>query len=586
MKDLKQSIGYFVKYMKPFKNSVFIMVFLLLIAMIAQVVAPYYMGQAVTSLGRFLAHKAHAMADFRQFMLLMCAAFFFQVFAQLVAWVIMSVFNAEATNSMRISLFKKLQKMTIRYFDTHQDGKLLALFNSDIDNIFNALNGAIFDLVSQTILFVGTIVVMFAINVKLALVTMASTPIVVLIAFSVMKKARKYLDEQQEDISVLNGYINEQLNGERIILANGLQKSSIAGFVKKNDKLRKTMFRGQFYSGLMFPMMQGLSMLNLAIVISVGTLIVVESGMSLAVGMGLIVTFVQYSQTYFIPLINLTSFYLMIQLALTGAKRLSDVEAEKEEDEVSSGINMQGINESVALKDVHFSYEKGKEILHGINLTIPRGKTLALVGPTGSGKTTTMNLFSRFYDVDSGTVEFDGTDVRKFSLDSVRNHIGIVLQDSILFTGTIADNIRFGKPDATMEEVRSAAQKAQIADFIESLPDGYETKISDEQSLFSKGQKQLMSIARTLLSDPEFLVLDEATSNVDTVTEEKIQKAMDIVMEGRTSFVIAHRLKTIVNADEIAVLKDGSVIEQGSHEELLEKGGFYHNLYVNQMVLD
>ena len=261
----------------------------------------------------------------------------------------------------------------------------------------------------------------------------------------------------------------------------------------------------------------------------------------------------------------------MIQLALTGAKRLSDVEAEKEEDEVSSGINMQGINESVALKDVHFSYEKGKEILHGINLTIPRGKTLALVGPTGSGKTTTMNLFSRFYDVDSGTVEFDGTDVRKFSLDSVR---------------TIADNIRFGKSDATMEEVRSAAQKAQIADFIESLPDGYETKISDEQSLFSKGQKQLMSIARTLLSDPEFLVLDEATSNVDTVTEEKIQKAMDIVMEGRTSFVIAHRLKTIVNADEIAVLKDGSVIEQGSHEELLEKGGFYHNLYVNQMVLD
>lgn len=526
MKDLKQSIGYFVKYMKPFKNSVLIMVFLLLIAMIAQVVAPYYMGQAVTSLGRFLAHKAHAMADFRQFMLLMCAAFFFQVFAQLIAWVIMSVFNAEATNSMRISLFKKLQKMTIRYFDTHQDGKLLALFNSDIDNIFNALNGAIFDLFSQTILFVGTIVVMFAINVKLALVTMASTPIVVLIAFSVMKKARKYLDEQQEDISVLNGYINEQLNGERIILANGLQKASIAGFVKKNNKLRKTMFRGQFYSGLMFP------------------------------------------------------------LALTGAKRLSDVEAEKEEDDVSSGISMQGINESVALKDVHFSYEKGKEILHGINLMIPRGKTLALVGPTGSGKTTTMNLFSRFYDVDSGTVEFDGTDVRKFSLVSVRNHIGIVLQDSILFTGTIVDNIRFGKPDATMEEVKSAAQKAQIVDFIESLPDGYETKISDEQSLFSKGQKQLMSIARTLLNDPEFLVLDEATSNVDTVTEEKIQKAMDIVMKGRTSFVIAHRLKTIVNADKIAVLKDGSVIEQGSHEELLEKGGFYHNLYVNQMVLD
>lgn len=586
MNDFRKGVGYFFKYMKRFRNSVFFMVFLLLLAMIGQSVAPYYMGQAVKALGNYLGRRPDAMSDFHQFLILMCVAFLFQVFGQLIAWLIMSVFNAEATNDMRISLFKKLQRMKVRYFDTHQDGKLLALFNSDIDNIFNALNGAIFDLVSQSMLFIGTVIMMLAVDVRLALVTMASTPFVVIIAFAIMKKAHRYIDEQQEDISILNGYINEQLNGERIILANGLQEKSVEGFVERNNRLRRTMFRGQFYSGLMFPLMQGLSMLNLAIVIAAGTLIVVASGTSLASGMGLIVTFVQYSQTYFIPLINLTSFYSMIQLALTGARRLSDVEAEAEEDPVSSGIEMQGISRGVALKDVHFSYDPGREILHGISLEIPRGRTLALVGPTGSGKTTTMNLFNRFYDVDSGSVEFDGIDVRKYSLASVREHIGIVLQDSLLFTGTIADNIRFGRPDASMEEVRSAAEKAQIAEFIESLPDGYETKIKSDQSLFSKGQKQLMSIARTLLSDPEFLVLDEATSNVDTVTEERIQKAMDIVMEGRTSFVIAHRLKTIINADEIAVLKDGRVIEQGSHEELLEKGGFYSKLYRNQMVLE
>lgn len=593
MKDLKKACRYFYKYLSPYWKASAVMVILTLAATFFQVIAPVYMGNAVTELGKYLAQymdpKTRAtasMASFYQALFLMGAFFLANAIAQYISWMIMSRFTSDATNGMRKNLFAKLQRMKIKYFDTHQDGKLLSLFTSDIDNILNALNNAIFELISQGALFIGVIIVMFSINVKLALLTMASTPFVVLIALIIMNKARKYLDAQQDEISNLNGYVNEQINGERVILSNGLQQESIAGFDKQNQKVKETMFRGQFYSGLLFPLMQGLSLLNLAIVIVGGTWMVADSQMNTAVGLGLIVMFVQYSQTYFQPLTQLTSIYSMIQLALTGARRLAEVEEQPEEDTVPNGQVMQPVKERVSLEDVHFSYNKGKEILHGIDLSVAKGQMLALVGPTGSGKTTTMNLFNRFYDVDSGAVKFDGLDVRTLTLGSLRQHIGIVLQDSVLFTGTIADNIKYGRPDASEAEMIEAAKQAQIHDFISTLPAGYATQISEEHALFSTGQKQLISIARTLLSDPDFLILDEATSNVDTVTEEKIQKAMDAVLAGRTSFVIAHRLKTIINADEIAVLKDGYVIEQGSHEELIQKQGFYYELYTNQMVLD
>lgn len=593
MKDLKKACRYFYKYLSPYWKASAVMVISTVAAAFFQVIAPVYMGNAVTELGKYLAQymdpKTRAtasMASFYQALFLMGAFFLANAIAQYISWMIMSRFAADATNGMRKNLFAKLQRMKIKYFDTHQDGKLLSLFTSDIDNILNALNNAIFELISQGALFIGVIIVMFSINVKLALLTMASTPFVVLIALIIMNKARKYLDAQQDEISNLNGYVNEQINGERVILSNGLQQESIAGFDKQNQKVKETMFRGQFYSGLLFPLMQGLSLLNLAIVIVGGTWMVADSQMNTAVGLGLIVMFVQYSQTYFQPLTQLTSIYSMIQLALTGARRLAEVEEQPEEDTVPNGQVMQPVKERVSLEDVHFSYNKGKEILHGIDLSVAKGQMLALVGPTGSGKTTTMNLFNRFYDVDSGAVKFDGLDVRTLTLGSLRQHIGIVLQDSVLFTGTIADNIKYGRPDASEAEMIEAAKQAQIHDFISTLPAGYATQISEEHALFSTGQKQLISIARTLLSDPDFLILDEATSNVDTVTEEKIQKAMDAVLAGRTSFVIAHRLKTIINADEIAVLKDGYVIEQGSHEELLQKQGFYYELYTNQMVLD
>lgn len=587
MNDFKTAMSYFTKYLKPYWKGILVVVGFTLVSTWAQVLAPTYLGQAVTELTKFVeSGEVTRFEHFEASLKLLAIYFLLTTITILIAWVVTSRFNAHSTNNMRINLFAKLQKMTIRYFDTHQDGKILSLFTSDLDNIFNAMNNAVFEIISQGALFIGTIWMMFLVSPPMALITIASTPIVVLVSFIIMKKARTYLDRQQEDISSLNGYINEQINGQKVIITNGLQQSSVEGFKKYNNQVRQTMFRGQLYSGLLFPVMQGLSLLNLAIVIAAGSLFVLSGNFETAAGLGLIVTFVQYSQTYFQPLTQLTAIYSMMQLAVTGAKRLARIERQEEEDYVPNGRVLAGIKDKVSLEDVHFGYNEDKEILHGIDIEVAKGKAVALVGPTGSGKTTVMNLLNRFYDVNAGAVKFDDVDVREYTLTSLRQNVGIVLQDSILFSGTVADNICYGKPQATKEEVIAAAKQAQIHDFIMSLPDKYETMVSDENSLFSTGQKQLISIARTILTDPAFLILDEATSNVDTVTEEKIQKAMDAVIAGRTSFVIAHRLKTIINSDKIVVLKDGDVLEYGSHKELLAQKGFYYDLYTNQMTFE
>lgn len=589
MSDIRKAIHYFIKYLKPYKKGIAIVILLSLLSSGAQVIAPTFLGRAVTDLTNYLADLKKDTASLNTFYSALWSMLLFYVLSQVaifIAWMVMSKFNADSTNDMRENLFAKFQRMLVRYFDTHQDGKLLSLFTSDLDNIFNAMNNAIFEIISQGIMFIGTIVIMFMVNQQLAWTTIATTPLILIVSVLIMKKAHIYLDKQQDEIGDLNGYITEQINGEKIIITNDLRKESIENFKTYNNRVRNAMFKGQFYSGILFPLMNGLNLLNLAIVIAMGAWMIISGQVSQAIGLGLIVTFVEYSQTYFQPLTQITSIYSMIQLALTGARRLATVEEQKDEDAVPNGKKINGLQKAVKLENVHFGYDENKEILHGVNISVNKGQSVAVVGPTGSGKTTIMNLLNRFYDVNSGKVTFDGVDVRDIQLESLRNNIGIVLQDSVLFTGTIADNIRYGKPNALMDEVISAAKQADIHDFIESLPDGYETKVNDSSSVFSTGQKQLISIARTILINPDFLILDEATSNVDTVTEEKIQQAMDAVIAGRTSFVIAHRLKTILNSNKIVVLKDGNVIESGSHEDLLKEKGFYYKLYTDQMAFD
>lgn len=589
MNDFIKACKFFFHYLKRYKFA-FLFIFVCIgLATYFQVKAPQFMGQAFQELANYVMNLMQGKDDKTAFIKILWKLVIFYVLLSAANFVYSILFNrviGHATNRMRLGLFNKMEKLTIRFFDTHQDGEILSRFTSDLDNIQNSLNQAVLQFLSNIALFIGVLIMMFSDNAKMAWVTIATTPIALFIAVMVIRKARKYVDLQQKEIGQLNGYMDEKISGQRVIIAYGLQEETVDGFLEKNAKVREATFKGQLYSGLLFPMMQGMSLLNTAIVIFFGGWFALDGSLERTVALGIVVSFVQYSQQYYQPMMQISSVYNMIQLAMTGAGRLNEMFDEPEEENPADGIHIEGVNKQVALKNVDFGYQSNQLVLKDVSIEVDKGKMVALVGPTGSGKTTIMNLLNRFYDVNSGEVLFDDVDIRKIDLGSLRSHVGIVLQDSILFSGTIRDNIAFGKPDATDEEVIHAAKQANIHDFIENLPEKYDTRITEENNIFSTGQKQLISIARTIITNPSLLILDEATSNVDTVTEAKIQKAMDEAIKGRTSFVIAHRLKTILKADKIVVLRDGKVIEEGNHQELIKKGGFYAELYQNQFVFE
>lgn len=597
MREFNRAMKFFFHYLKRYKPSFAIILVMTVIATYLQVKAPEYIGDALNELVKYATkfqilkaqHLPTSGASKDAFVEVIVSLILFYVFssaATLVSGAVFSRVNALSTNRMRIGLFNKLQKMQIKYFDRHSDGDILSRFTSDLDNIYNAMNQVLSQLVSGTALLIGLLIMMFRKDVQLAWVTIASVPISFILAWIIINKAQKYVNVQQDEVGKLNGYINEKITGQKVIITNSLQEETIDGFIEHNENVRKATLKGQIYSGMIFPLMQGMSLVNTAIVISYGSWLAVNGDIKKSIALGLVVTFVQYSQQFYNQIAQLSSSYSMIQLAITGARRVNEVFDEDDEVRPTDGVQFEGIERSVTMEHVDFSYLPGKQILHDVNIEVDKGQMIALVGPTGSGKTTVMNLMNRFYDVDQGAVKIDDIDIREMDLDALRSHVGIVLQESVLFSGTIRDNIVFGKPDATDEEVVAAAQQAHIHDFIMTLDDGYQTAVSEEDNIFSTGQKQLISIARTIITGPALLILDEATSNVDTVTESHIQKAMDNVIQGRTSFVIAHRLKTILNADRIIVLKDGRIVEEGSHQELLDEKGFYAELYNNQFVFE
>lgn len=579
MREFNRAMKFFFHYLKRYKPSFAIILVMTVIATYLQVKAPEYIGDALNELVKYATkfqilkaqHLPTSGASKDAFVEVIVSLILFYVFssaATLVSGAVFSRVNALSTNRMRIGLFNKLQKMQIKYFDRHSDGDILSRFTSDLDNIYNAMNQVLSQLVSGTALLIGLLIMMFRKDVQLAWVTIASVPISFILAWIIINKAQKYVNVQQDEVGKLNGYINEKITGQKVIITNSLQEETIDGFIEHNENVRKATLKGQIYSGMIFPLMQGMSLVNTAIVISYGSWLAVNGDIKKSIALGLVVTFVQYSQQFYNQIAQLSSSYSMIQLAITGARRVNEVFDEDDEVRPTDGVQFEGIERSVTMEHVDFSYLPSKQILHDVNIEVDKGQMIALVGPTGSGKTTVMNLMNRFYDVDQGAVKIDDIDIREMDLDALRSHVGIVLQESVLFSGTIRDNIVFGKPDATDEEVVAAAQQAHIHDFIMTLDDGYQTAVSEEDNIFSTGQKQLISIARTIITGPALLILDEATSNVDTVTESHIQKAMDNVIQGRTSFVIAHRLKTILNADRIIVLKDGRIIEEGSHHRI------------------
>ena len=588
-----RTIAFFWQYFKRYKLSFVVVLLMMITATVFQVLFPVYVGQAVqhlVELGRAFAEKGETdqiLSTFGSVMGSVLVSFVCLSVSSLIYMLLMTRVIAHSTNEMRKGLFGKLSKMTVAFFDRHQDGDILSRFTSDLDNILQALNESMIQVMSNALLYLGLVIIMFVQNARLAWITVASTPVAFLLLVVIVRLARKYTNLQQKEVGRLNAYMDETISGQKAVIVQGMQEEVIKGFIEQNDRVRLATFKGRTFSGLLFPIMNGMNLINTAIVIFVGSAVLLsDPNVETAVAVGLITTFTQFSQQYYQPIIQIAASWGSLQLAFTGADRIQEMFDAPEEVRPENAPAFTELTDSVEIKHVDFSYVEGKSILKDVSILAPKGKMTAVVGPTGSGKTTIMNLLNRFYDVDSGSIEFDGRDIRDYELDSLRSHVGIVLQDSVLFSGTIRDNIRFGVPDASQEMVETAARATHIHDYIESLPDKYDTIVDDDQNIFSTGQKQLISIARTLLTDPQVLILDEATSNVDTVTESKIQQAMEAVVAGRTSFVIAHRLKTILNADQIIVLKDGEVIEQGNHHQLLKLGGFYSELYHNQFVFE
>ncbi|HEM4054486.1 TPA: ABC transporter ATP-binding protein [Streptococcus suis] len=593
-----KTLRFFWFYFKRYKLSFAVIFLAIVAATYLQVKTPVFLGNAIAEMGKIgQAYFASVqmgqsdfkpdLSDFNGVMLNLFFAYAATVVATLIYTLLFTRIVAHSTNRMRKGLFGKLERLTVAFFDSHKDGDILSRFTSDLDNIQNAFNQSLTQVVTNIALYVGMVIMMFRQDTRLALVTIASTPVALIALVLIIRLSRKYTDKQQTAVSKLNAYMDEKISGQKAIIVQGVQEETIDGFLELNEEVRRTTFKGRLFGGILFPFMNGMSLVNTAIVIFAGSSIVLnDSSLETAAALGLVVTFVQYSQQYYQPIMQIASSWAELQLAFTGAHRIQEMFDEPEEVRPQNAPLFTELKEGVEIKDIDFGYLPGQKVLDKVSISAPKGKMVAVVGPTGSGKTTIMNLINRFYDVNGGSVAFDGRDIREYDLDSLRDKVGIVLQESVLFSGTIADNIRFGDESISQEMVETAARATHIHDFIMSLPEGYETFVTDDENVFSTGQKQLISIARTLLTDPQVLILDEATSNVDTVTEAKIQKAMEAIIAGRTSFVIAHRLKTILNADEIIVLKDGKVIEQGNHSQLLKLNGFYAELYHNQFVFE
>ncbi|HEP1837751.1 TPA: ABC transporter ATP-binding protein [Streptococcus suis] len=593
-----KTLRFFWFYFKRYKLSFAVIFLAIVAATYLQVKTPVFLGNAIAEMGKigqtYFASVQMGQSDFKPdlsdfngVMLNLFFAYAATVVASLIYTLLFTRIVAYSTNRMRKGLFGKLERLTVAFFDSHKDGDILSRFTSDLDNIQNAFNQSLTQVVTNIALYVGMVIMMFRQDTRLALVTIASTPVALIALVLIIRLSRKYTDKQQAAVSKLNAYMDEKISGQKAIIVQGVQEETIDGFLELNEEVRRTTFKGRLFGGILFPFMNGMSLVNTAIVIFAGSSIVLnDSLLETAAALGLVVTFVQYSQQYYQPIMQIAASWAELQLAFTGAHRIQEMFDEPEEVRPQNAPLFTELKEGVEIKDIDFGYLPGQKVLDKVSISAPKGKMVAVVGPTGSGKTTIMNLINRFYDVNGGSVAFDGRDIREYDLDSLRDKVGIVLQESVLFSGTIADNIRFGDESISQEMVETAARATHIHDFIMSLPEGYETFVTDDENVFSTGQKQLISIARTLLTDPQVLILDEATSNVDTVTEAKIQKAMEAIIAGRTSFVIAHRLKTILNADEIIVLKDGKVIEQGNHSQLLKQGGFYAELYHNQFVFE
>lgn len=583
-KDFRGTIRKIIKYMGGYKIPVvFVMVFAAC-STVFNVIGPKVLGKATNTLTEGLSKKIAGTGsiDFDkigQLLLITLALYGIGACFTFIQGWIMTGITQKLCYRMRKEISEKINRMPMKYFESRTYGEVLSRITNDIDTFGTGLNQSITQVITSTATMVGVLIMMLTISPLITLITLIVLPISIGLIGFVIKHSQKYFKTQQEYLGHINGLVEEVYGGHLVVKAFNKEEEIIEDFTKTNDVLYDSAWKSQFFSGMMMPIM--------AFVGNLGYVAVAVSGGYLAIngviGIGDIQSFIQYVKNFTQPIQQLAQVINQVQSMAAAAERVFELlEEEEEEQTVENPAKLDEIKGAVSFEHVHFGYNEDKIIVNDFNCEVEPGQTVAIVGPTGAGKTTMVKLLMRFYDVNSGSIKVDGVDVRKFNRLDLREGFGMVLQDTWLFKGSIMENIRYGRLDATDEEVIAAAKAAHAHHFIKTLPGGYNMELNEDASNVSQGQKQLLTIARAILADNPILILDEATSSVDTRTEERIQRAMHNLMKGRTSFVIAHRLSTIKDADVILVMKDGDIVEQGNHKSLLAKNGFYANLYNSQ----
>ncbi|MHB0858561.1 MAG: ABC transporter ATP-binding protein [Anaerolineae bacterium] len=573
-KDTRGALRRLWGYLRRQRGALIGSLALVVLTAALDLLGPYLLGVAVDSFISTgdLAGLARILLQMTAIYLVTSAAVWWQIY-------IMAGLAQYVVRDLRKDLFAKLQVLPLSYLDQHAHGDLMSRLTNDVENINTVLSGGFAQLISSVLGVVGVVAVMFFLNLPLTITSLVSLPLTLVMTRWLAKRTREGYRAQQKDLGRLNGLIEETITGQRVVKAYVRESTVLEEFGQTNQALRASATRAGIYGGFMGPLMNMVNNLGLAIVAATGAWLAV-GGLATV---GVIAAFINYARRFTRPVAQLAQLYNMIQSALAGAERI--FELLDEEPEVLDAANAQAIpsiSGHVQFDEVTFSYVPGVPVLRGVSLEAARGQMIALVGPTGAGKTTVINLLTRFYEIEGGSVCIDGTDIRALRKSDLRRKLGLVLQDNFLFADTVLANIRYGRLDATDDEVIEAARFANADPFIRRLPQGYHTVLNERGSNLSQGQRQLLAIARAILADPDILILDEATSNVDTRTEKHLQDALMRLMKGRTSFVIAHRLSTIRDADQVLVINDGQIIERGRHEDLLEQKGFYHHLYHSQ----
>ena len=582
-KDFKGTMKKLMAYLSTYKIGIFFVIVFAIGSTIFNIVGPI-LGKATTEIFKGLVRKVSGGAgiDFDKIahivLTLLCLYLASAVFSFVQGYIMTGV-SQKLTYRLRKEISEKINRLPMNYFDKQTHGEVLSRITNDIDTLSQSLNQSATQVITSVTTIIGVLIMMLSISPLMTLVALLILPVSMGLISMIVKRSQKYFMSQQEYLGHVNGQVEEIYGGHNIIKAFNKEEDVIATFKRDNDILYTSAWKSQFLSGMMMPIMQFVGNLGYVGEVILGGYLAMKG----TIQVGDIQSFIQYVRSFTQPIQQVAQVANMLQSTAAASERVFEFLEEAEEDQtVEHPVCIDEMEGSVSFEHVHFGYNPDHTIINDFSVDVKSGQKVAIVGPTGAGKTTIIKLLMRFYDVGSGSIKVDGHDVRDFNRDDLRKMFGMVLQDTWLFKGSIEDNIRYGRLDATHEEVVEAAKAARAHRFIQTLPGGYQMELNEEASNVSQGQKQLLTIARAMLADPKILILDEATSSVDTRTEIQIQKAMDQLMKGRTSFVIAHRLSTIRDADMILVMKDGDIVEQGNHEELLAQNGFYAELYNSQ----